>query len=197
MRLLSLIILLIFASSGFPQSYRVTPEGKVVSDSNCYSFEAPKKWNVAIGNAAPYFINFSPKKLAPMMDELPNGGAELGVASASDARNGVKSIDQWMELRRRAYAFTSVQEIQFPAETGISRAVKVSWTNQKDLESGDQITAAVTVFFVFQGQPFQAEMDFHENDRKKGSYEKTLTTLLESFRPSADSKGGSNGCPKP
>jgi hypothetical protein len=178
-----IILFMTSAVVAFSQSYKVTPERIVKSEINCYSFEAPENWNIATGNTAPYFINFSPKKLVPIMAQLPNGGAQMGVASAKDARNGVKSIDQWMRLRRRAYAFTSVQETHFPPETGITRAVMVSWTNQKDIEPGNPITESVAVYFVFRSQPFQAEVDFNSNDRKKDVYVKTLSKILESFRP--------------
>jgi len=194
MRRSPFIVFILSVSCAFAQSYRVTPVGAVVSDSNCYSFQAPEKWKIAAGNPAPLFFDFPPRTRVSSLQQLPKGTASLSVVSGRDSGEKPESIDHWMELRNRAHSFSSVQEVQFAANTGITRAVKVLWADKEDLEPGEPITQTVAVFFEFQGHPFAAYLSFYLDDRRREEYLKALTGLLESFRPLTNAQETSGGC---
>jgi hypothetical protein len=192
MHRLAFIFFAMFLSCAYAQSYIVTSKGVVVSNSNCYSFQAPTKWKLVPGNPTPLLFNFSPKTKKSTLQNLPRGAASLSVASGKDSGENPESIEHWMKLRNRAHSFSSVQEIPLPSETGITRAMKVLWTDQEELEPGDPITQTIAVFFDFQRQPFVIYLDFYLDDPRKEDYIKSLITLLESFRPLA--KGSSDSC---
>ena len=189
MRKTRMLLLIMLITSASAQEYKVTHARAIISESNCYSFQVLPDWYIAEGNPAPLFFNFSPKKITSYKLGMPKGGAQISVVAGRDSSEHPASIDQWIELRRRGHSFSSVEDILLPKNTGITRAVKVLWTDEYEIMPVNIVTQSEALFFDFNGHPFAIYLLFNSDDKRKDVYEKTLLTLLEGFRPLVNSQG--------
>ncbi|NIJ66756.1 hypothetical protein FHR20_003732 [Sphingomonas leidyi] len=180
------IVLGLFGASASAQGYDVAASGRLVDRDSCYSFQVPAGWKVVAGNPIPLLVSGPPGERPYSLQTLPRGFATLAIGRRSDE---AKSIEELMELRRRANAFSSTRSVSHASVTGITRAVEARWTDNAN-EPGEQ---TIALFFVFREQPFAAYLSFYRSDRRRGQYPIALDRLLASVRPLA----GSTGCAVP
>lgn len=180
------VALSLFATSASAQGYTVTATGKIIDRANCYAFQIPAGWQAAAQNPAPLLLHIAPGTRPRSFQTLPPGAATLSLVSGASGEKP-KTIEAWIALRRRAYSFSSVRELHYPASTGITRAVEVRWTDAKDLEPGQPVSRTVAVFFAFRGNLFASYLDYYVKDKSGGHYLTALTQVLGSFRPLAAS----------
>jgi len=165
-----------------------TPHGRteerhsrVTSKKYGFSIVFPRGWYVYEGAHLPLFFNYPEEKA------LPQGRLRLGMAEIDFVdcyiRGEVATVPSCSEheLDVNTGATPERKEIGGPVAIGSPRALQFSY-DQRQLGDMDRLHY-VTVYWGYRGSVLGAELSYRMGDPNGSQYERILTEIVQSFRP--------------
>lgn len=176
----------IFAFGHSAEPYKITSSGTLIYTKECFSFQILEEWKAISGNSVPLLYNFAPGSAPVSLQDIPIGAASLAIGPENYSKDHSNSITDLIRISGRAHSLTSIGEMRYSKVTGITRAVKVHWT---EVDPGLPRLETDAVFFTYRGQVFTAYLNYYRSDKRANLYATALAGVFSSFRPLVNYQG--------
>lgn len=157
---------------------------RITDDRHGFSVIFPQGWFMFDNGDVPAFYNFSPDK--SIQGNLPVGGASIEFL-VRDSKKDLQSTNPlwaWAEQQVEREHGIGVEHlaVRGPAVAESLRALRVSF-DRKALGTHAPALRFVIILWQFKSRLFGAQLSYIKNDPKASQYERTLSQLVNSFKP--------------
>jgi len=150
-----------------------------------FSVPVPPNWFVGLLGDTPFYSNFPPQDTLGG-GALPRNGATISIVAQESlpGKEGRETLGSWADRDADLGAAESVikQDFGIPPETGIERAVRVSF-DRKRFGPDDQAQHDVNIYWVFRGKVFATYLEYVHGDPRAQEYESLVGSLMKRVRP--------------
>ncbi len=178
----------LLAASGAGQG-RVEGRGdarRFISEKHRFSVDIPVGWGVSAALDTQVFL-YAPSSERFVQDNIPQGGAVITIKShdtVSGAARSATTPQAWArtDLGVLAAKASPNEPFQFPADSGVSRAVMCSY-DEPTFSPAQQTQHSVAIFWEFKQELFAAHLNYNANDPHAPELRRVFLQAVRSIRP--------------